>query len=45
MFRVFNQAVNFHVGTLVMAGWLKLVDPLPPDPHLHCWGHLMPLPQ
>ncbi len=38
------DAVYFHVGALVMAGWLKPVDPLPPDPHLLCWGHLMPLP-
>lgn len=38
------DAVYFHVGTLVMAGFLKPADPLPPDPHLLCWGHLMPLP-
>ncbi len=36
------DAVYFHVGTLVMAGWLKPVDPLPKDPHLLSWGHLMP---
>ena len=29
-------------GTLVMAGYLKPVDPLPKDPHLLSWGHLMP---
>jgi geranylgeranyl transferase type-2 subunit beta len=39
------DAVYFHVGALVMAGYLKPVDPLPSDPHLLCWGHLMPLPQ
>ncbi len=38
------DAVYFHVGALVMAGWLKPVEPLPSDPHLLCWGHLMPLP-
>jgi Prenyltransferase and squalene oxidase repeat len=38
------DAVYFQVGTLVMAGWLQPVDPLPPDPHLLGWGHLMPLP-
>jgi hypothetical protein len=39
------DAVYFHVGTLVMAGWLRPVKPLPPDPHLLGWGHLMPTPQ
>jgi hypothetical protein len=39
------DAVYFHVGTLVMAGYLQPVDPLPPDPHLLGWGHLMPLPK
>lgn len=33
----------FHVGTLVMAGVLKPVDPLPPDPKLLGWGHLFPV--
>ena len=37
------DAVYFQVGTLVMAGVLKPVDPLPSDPHLLGWGHLMPL--
>jgi geranylgeranyl transferase type-2 subunit beta len=37
------DAVYFQVGTLVMAGLLKPVDPLPPDPHLLSWGHLMPV--
>jgi geranylgeranyl transferase type-2 subunit beta len=37
------DAVYFHVGTLVMAGFLKPSDPPPPDPHLLSWGHLMPL--
>jgi prenyltransferase beta subunit len=36
------DAVYFHVGVLVMAGFLKPVDPLPPDPQLLSWGHLMP---
>lgn len=39
------DAVYFHVGTLVLAGVLKPADPLPADPHLLSWGHLMPLPQ
>jgi geranylgeranyl transferase type-2 subunit beta len=39
------DAVYFHVGALVMTGWLPPVEPLPPDPHLLCWGHLMPLPR
>ncbi len=26
-----------------MAGFLKPVDPLPADPHLLSWGHLMPV--
>lgn len=37
------DAIYFHVGTLVMAGFLKPVDPLPKDPHLLSWGHLFPL--
>jgi geranylgeranyl transferase type-2 subunit beta len=37
------DAVYFQVGTLVMAGFLKPVDPLPHDPHLLSWGHLMPV--
>jgi len=37
------DAVYFQVGTLVMAGFLKPADPLPDDPHLLSWGHLMPL--
>ncbi len=39
------DAVYFHVGALVMAGYLKPADPLPADPHLLGWGHLMPLPK
>ena len=38
------DAIYFHVGTLVMAGFLKPGDPLPPDPQLLSWGHLMALP-
>jgi Prenyltransferase and squalene oxidase repeat len=37
------DAVYFQVGTLVMAGVLKPVDPLPVDPELLGWGHLMPV--
>jgi len=37
------DAVYFQVGTLVMAGYLKPVDPLPKDPHLLSWGHLFPV--
>jgi geranylgeranyl transferase type-2 subunit beta len=37
------DAVYFQVGTLVMAGVLKPVAPLPADPHLLSWGHLMPV--
>jgi geranylgeranyl transferase type-2 subunit beta len=39
------DACYFQVGTLVMAGVLKPVDPLPPDPHLLGWGHLFPVPK
>jgi hypothetical protein len=38
------DAVYFHAGVLLMAGFLKPVEPLPPDPHLLSWGHLMPVP-
>jgi geranylgeranyl transferase type-2 subunit beta len=37
------DAVYFQVGTLVMAGFLHPADPLPKDPHLLSWGHLMPV--
>lgn len=37
------DAVYFQVGTLVMSGFLQPADPLPTDPHLLSWGHLMPL--
>lgn len=37
------DAVYFHVGVLVMAGYLRPVDPLPRNPHLFSWGHLFPL--
>jgi len=39
------DAIYFQVGALVMAGYLKPVDPLPKDPQLLSWGHLMPLPR
>ncbi len=38
------DAVYFQVGTLVLAGFLKPVDPLPPTPQLLGWGHLFPEP-
>jgi len=37
------DANYFHAGTLVMAGYLKPVDPLPPDRHLLGWGHVFPV--
>jgi hypothetical protein len=37
------DANYFQVGTLVMAEFLKPADPLPADPELLSWGHLMPL--
>jgi geranylgeranyl transferase type-2 subunit beta len=37
------DAIYFQVGTLVMAGYLKPAEPLPPDPELLSWGHLMPV--
>jgi prenyltransferase beta subunit len=38
------DAIYFQTGTLVMAGFLKPVDPLPKDPHLLSWGHLLSVP-
>lgn len=35
------DALYFHVGTLVMAGFLTPVDPLPRDARLLGWGHLL----
>src|SRR5207248_2181033 len=37
------DANYFQVGTLVMAGYLKPAEPLPRDPQLLSWGHLMPV--
>jgi hypothetical protein len=37
------DAVYFQVGALVMAGALKPATPLPPDPEVLAWGHLMPV--
>jgi len=37
------DALYFHLGALVMTGYLKPVEPLPRDPHLLGWGHLMPV--
>jgi geranylgeranyl transferase type-2 subunit beta len=39
------DAVYFQVGTLVLAGYLKPAEPLPPKPHLFSWGHLMAAPK
>ncbi len=39
------DAIFFHLGTLVMAEWLKPIDPLPKDPQFLAWGHVFPLPQ
>lgn len=36
------DAIYFQIGTLVMAGYLKPANPLPTDPHLLSWGHLIP---
>jgi geranylgeranyl transferase type-2 subunit beta len=38
------DANYFQVGTLVMAGYLKPVQPLPARSHELGWGHLMPTP-
>jgi geranylgeranyl transferase type-2 subunit beta len=38
------DAVYFHIGTLVMAGYLRPALPLPKKPHLYGWGHLLPQP-
>ena len=38
------DATYFQVGVLVMAGFLKPVDPPPKDPQLLSWGHLFPRP-
>jgi hypothetical protein len=36
------DAVYFQVGTLVMAGFLRPIEPLPADPQLLSWGHVFP---
>ena len=36
------DANYFQIGTLVMAGWLKPVQPLPAEAKLLGWGHLFP---
>jgi hypothetical protein len=38
------DAVYFQVATMLLAGYLKPVEPLPRDPHLLGWGHLFPPP-
>jgi geranylgeranyl transferase type-2 subunit beta len=37
------DAIYFQVAVLVMAGYLKPVEPLPRDGRLLGWGHLMPV--
>ncbi len=37
------DANYFQIGTLVMSGWLKPTQPLPPDAKLLGWGHLFPV--
>jgi geranylgeranyl transferase type-2 subunit beta len=39
------DANYFQVGTLVMAGVLRPVEPLPVNAPLLSWGHLMPVPR
>lgn len=36
------DAVYFQIGTLVMAGFLRPAENLPPNAKLWGWGHLMP---
>jgi hypothetical protein len=38
------DAIYFQVGTLVLAGFLRPIEPLPKDPQLLSWGHLFPRP-
>jgi hypothetical protein len=38
------DATYFQVGTLVLAGYLKPVEPMPKDPQLLSWGHVFPRP-
>jgi geranylgeranyl transferase type-2 subunit beta len=38
------DAVYFQVGTLVLAGYVKPIHPLPRDAHLLGWGHLLAAP-
>jgi hypothetical protein len=38
------DAVYFHVGTLILAGYVKPSEPPPKDAHLLGWGHLLPPP-
>lgn len=38
------DAIYFQIGTLVMAGYLEPVKPLPKNAHLLGWGHLFPVP-
>jgi geranylgeranyl transferase type-2 subunit beta len=39
------DAIYFQVGVLVMGGVLQPVNPLPANPELLSWGHLMPPPK
>jgi len=36
------DAVYFQVGTLFLAGFLTLAEPLPMEPQLLSWGHVFP---
>jgi prenyltransferase beta subunit len=38
------DAVYFHVGTLVMAGYLKPMELKEEDARVLGWGHVMPAP-
>jgi hypothetical protein len=38
------DSTYFQVGTLIMAGFLKPIDPLPREPQLLSWGHVFPRP-
>lgn len=39
------DAVYFHVGSLVLTGYLQPASNLPPEAQLWGWGHLFPRPQ
>jgi prenyltransferase beta subunit len=39
------DANYFQFGTLVMAGFVKTADKMPPEPELLSWGHMIPVRQ